>query len=282
MKYDELHSIVRKELNSSTKIVPDEVLRLLAHYLLSIFQLFQSDLVGVYVRGSLACGGFDPRSSDVDVFVILEERMDARRFDKLRTVHEDLREQFPCFGPRLEVAYLSRADIRTYRPNTCHPTIVKRAPLQSKLHESDWILERVATVDHGIALLGPPAGTLIDRVSSGEIRKTAEEILDRWIVWARDEESPDWKLPAIHKAFVVQSTCRALFTAIYGEMVSKEAAVDWALSWLEEPWSTTVRNSKNWRLQNGKQIHLRPEIRGFLGWVEENKREIRHKRQNNA
>jgi len=278
IQYNEFYSIVEQKFGASTIQIPRDLLRLLSSYLVNIAQVFPSDLVAIYVRGSLACGGFDPRTSDVDIFVVIEERIDARRFDHLKSLHEDLRQQFALLGPRLEVAYLSRADIRAYKPNTKHPTIVKRAPLHYKLHESDWVLERAATVNHGIALIGPAPGKLIDRVPSSEIRKVAEEILDRWITWAKDEKNPDWHLPAIHKAFVVQSTCRALFTANYGEMISKDAGVDWALSWLEEPWATTVRNSTDWRLRCGTHIQLRPEIRRFIAWVEENKSELLHGR----
>ena len=113
-QYDEFHSIVEKKFDSSMNQIPREALRLLTSYLVSISQIFPSDLVGVYVRGSLACGGFDPRASDVDIFVVLEERMDAKRFDNLKAVHEDLREQFTLFGPRLEVAYLSRVELSRF------------------------------------------------------------------------------------------------------------------------------------------------------------------------
>jgi len=278
---NEFNSTVERKLGSLEFQVPTEVLSLLGSFLFEVSRIFSGEMVGVYVRGSLACGGFDQRASDIDIFVVLEESVDATVMGKLKTIHEGLREGFPLFGPRLEVAYLSRADIRKYEQNTFHPTIVKRKPLHMRLHGSDWLLERAAVVDHGIALLGPPAGELIDRISGDEIRTVSEEILDQWISWARDEDNPEWHLPVIHKAFVIQSTCRALYSAIFGELVSKEKAVAWALSWMEEPWSSTVRKSKEWRFESGEQIQIRSEIRTFLGWVEKSKSEILHDRKSN-
>ena len=52
--------------------LPPEVTPLLDELVSGITDALGDNLVGVYLRGSLALGGFDPATSDVDVLVVTE------------------------------------------------------------------------------------------------------------------------------------------------------------------------------------------------------------------
>jgi len=99
----------------------------------------------------------------------------------------------------------------------------------------------------GVTLLGPNPKTLIDPISSRELLQAVRSRLSDWADWAQQPDDPDWLLPRSHKAYVVETMCRALYTLEHGELSSKSQAVEWAVEALPEPWRSTVERSQKWR-----------------------------------
>src|SRR5262249_37854212 len=69
----------------------------------------------------------------------------------------------------------------------------------------------------------------------------------RWVEWINDPDDSDWLLPRGHKAYVVETMCRILYTLATGELSGKPQSVAWALETLPEPWRTTLERSQVWR-----------------------------------
>ena len=88
-----------------------------------------------------------------------------------------------------------------------------------------------------------------------------------WEDWANDHEDTDWSLPRAHKAYVIETMCRALHTLARGELASKERSVAWAVENLPEPWSLTVGRSRSWHGDDTPDPALVPEVRRFVLWA---------------
>lgn len=229
--------------------------------------IFRESLVGLYVRGSLATGDFDPETSDVDVLVILDKRVDDDAFRRIEEMHRQLVTLHPRYGPWLEAAYVDRAAIRSFTPGLRHPTLVRRQSLEWHPHGCQWLLDYVTTRECGIALLGPDASSLIDPIPPDRIKSTIRERLREWIGWASNPVNPDWQLPNSHKSYVVATMCRALYALECDVLASKVRLTKWAIETLPEPWRTTVERSRVWLRELQIDLALVPEVQRFVFWT---------------
>jgi predicted nucleotidyltransferase len=226
-----------------------------------------AELIGVYLRGSLAFGDFIPATSDVDVLAVIETPIDATMFARLSALHADLAELPNRYARRLEIAYLDLAALRRFEAGRRHPTLGQGETLAWIEHGSNWILERWTVRERGVTLLGPDPTTLIDPIAREELVVAVRERLPDWDVWAGQPDDPEWSLPRSHKAYVVETMCRALFTLATGELCSKPRAVAWALGALPEPWRTTVERSRAWRTDATRDPAIVPEVKAFVRWT---------------
>ncbi len=247
--------------------LPNEVTGILEALVLDVQQRLACNLVGVYLRGSLASGGFIPETSDIDVLVVTEHAADEAEFEALAALHRQIATLDHPYAHRIEVAYIDRAALRRFQVGLRHPTLGQGETLEWSEHGSNWILERWTVREHGIVLLGPDPKTLIDPVSSAEICRSVRDRLGDWAEWAQTSDDPDWLLPRSHKAYVVETMCRALYTLEHGALSSKAQAVSWAIRTLPEPWRSTVERSRGWRTDDTVDPGIVPQVRRFVLWA---------------
>ena len=231
--------------------------------------LLSSNLVGLYLRGSLATGDFEPDRSDVDLLVVLDHPVDEVQFQQLKDLHDQIANLDNAYAKRLEIAYIDRAGIRKFQPGREYPTLGQGEELGWQEHGTNWLMERWMVREHGIPLFGPDPETLIDPINPAEIKAAAVERLQDWAVWAEDESDPDWQLPRSHKAYAVETICRGLYTVGHGRLVSKHEAVNWALKAIPKPWRDLVNRSRAWRRDSTLDPSLIPEVRAFILWAAE-------------
>ena len=225
------------------------------------------NLVGVYLRGSLALGDFDPATSDLDFFTVTERRISEAEFTALAALHARLDRLPNRYAAELEGPYIDRTAARRFQPRQRHPTIGRGEILTWHEHGSNWMLERWAVREHGITLLGPDPKTLIDPVSLDEIRTAVRLRLPDWVEWANQADDPAQPSSRGHSAYVVETMCRALCALATGALPSKPQAVAWALATLPEPWRTTVERSRAWRTDDTLDPTIVPEVRSFVLWA---------------
>jgi len=226
-----------------------------------------ANLVALYLRGSLVTGAFDPEASDIDFFAVMERRLNEQEFSTLEAVHTGFARLPNRYGDQLEGPYIDRDAARRFRPGERHPTIARNEPLLWREHYANWVFERWMLRASGVTLLGPEPRTLLDPVSRDEILAAVRANMVRWVDWINDPYDPDWLLPRGHKAYVVETMCRILYTLATGELVGKPQSVAWALETLSEPWRTTVERSQSWRNDQTVDLSIAPEVVAFVHWT---------------
>jgi hypothetical protein len=246
--------------------LPRDVVALLDALLAGVQAALAGNLVGVYARGSLAMGEFDPATSDLDVLAATERRVSDGEFAALSALHVRLAAE-AAWGRRLEMAYLDRAALRRFVPGQRQATLYQGEPLAWAEHGSNWVLERWTVRQHGVALCGPHPATLIDPIAPAELRAAVIARLPDWDDWANQPHDPDWRLPRRHKAYVVESMCRALYTLATGDLPGKRQAVAWALTALPERWHSLVQRSRSWRTDDTVDMAIVPEVMAFVHWT---------------
>ncbi len=149
-----------------------------------------SELIGLYVSGSLMMGDFEPASSDIDFLAVTSRPLDASDLPRIAELHNVLAGR--PFGERLEGSYAAK--------DCLHPwgipgNIVSVEPGTSPAYgpgdysaDNMWAL-RNASVD----LLGPPSAALMPEVDPNTLRagllEYLEELLHRPLDRSADELS---------------------------------------------------------------------------------------------
>ena len=244
-----------------------EVAGMLDTLLPGIRDRLREKLVGLYLRGSLALGDFIPETSDIDVLAVTEWPVNDAEFATLAALHAQIAALPHPYANRVEMAYIDRAALRRFKPGLRHPTLGQGEALAWSEHRDNWILERWTVRECGVALLGPDPRTLIDPISSDDLRAAARTRLRDWADWADQPDEPNWLLPRGHQAYVVETMCRALATLACNKLQSKPRAVAWAIATLPEPWRSMVERSRAWRTDETPDPAIVPEVMRLVCWA---------------
>jgi hypothetical protein len=151
-----------------------------------------SSLVGVYAGGSWALGGYEAGRSDLDVSVVVRDRLTDERAEEIvaRVRHE----AFPCPARGLElVVYTAEsAGAATTEPgfelnlNTGRG-LTFRADREPQPGEGHWFaVDRSVLSQHGIALFGPPASEVFASIAPTDLKPVLADVL-RWY----EREAPE-------------------------------------------------------------------------------------------
>ena len=247
--------------------LPLDVTAMLDALLAGIRDKLGPNLVGVYLRGSLALSDFIPATSDIDVLAVTTSPVTVEEFTALVALHIDLAALPNPYANRLEIAYIDRAALKHFAPGQHHPTLGQAEALAWSEHRDNWIFERWTVRECGVTLLGPEPHTLIDRIAPEELRTAARSRLRDWAAWADHPDDPDFLLPRSHKAYVIETMCRALYTVACSQLASKSRAVAWAIATLPEPWPCLVERSEMWRSDRTLDSATVPEVIRFVDWA---------------
>jgi predicted nucleotidyltransferase len=190
---------------------------------------FGDRLVGLYLFGSLAAGGFYPGRSDLDLFAVLESEVaDDTDLEALRAVHGQFEAAHPAWRDRIEVLYISRSVLQTF--DTEPRGRVARISPGEPLHHRDllgnigWNIDWHSVLNGGETLFGPPPLTLGPPVSEEAFLAAVRRQLDDWRALVRDNTVA--YVPA-QQGYIVASVSRALYALATGAQTSKEKAIAW-------------------------------------------------------
>lgn len=200
-----------------------------------------SKLVGVYLFGSLVMGDFD-EISDLDLLVALADDVNDAEFAALDRMHSGIVAAHPDWNDRIELLYLSVAGLWNFK--TRRSPIAVISPGES-FHRAeagaDWLLNWYIVREKGVTLLGAPAETLIAPISRAEYVQNVRD-------YAAAKSVIDETTTRPGQAYLILTLCRALYTVMYGEPISKHRAAAWAADMMPE-WATRIENALLWREQ---------------------------------
>ncbi len=81
----------------------------------SLVSHLRTDLLGSYLFGSLARGGFYPGKSDLDLMAVTATSVEeGEQLDVLRTLHDAFVSERPDWVERVEVSYVALDALRTF------------------------------------------------------------------------------------------------------------------------------------------------------------------------
>ena len=206
--------------------------------------VLDAELLGIYISGSLAAGDFDPESSDIDFVVAVWNSLETNMVRRLRHMHADLAMSHP-WGARMEGAYIDRGALRRHVAGERHPFINDDHPLGLAVLDETWVLNRAQLREHGLTLYGPEPASLIDPVSSEQLKAAMRKELNTW--WRPMLRRSSKLQPRRYQAFAIFTMCRALYLFEHGRIASKPEAARWAISSLDSKWRPVINRASVWR-----------------------------------
>jgi predicted nucleotidyltransferase len=249
--------------------LPLDVSTLLDAFVAGVREALADNLLGVYLRGSLAIGDFDPETSDVDVLAVTRRRVSDGEFEALREMHDRLRALPNRYAAGLEVAYINAAAAKKFKTGQRHPNITSHDPFRWERLESNYVLDLWMAGEQSCALYGFDPRAVFGPITADELRAAAFQRLREWARWAAavPDEDAEWLNERGHQAYVVETICRALLTAESGGVPTKRRAVEWACRTLPEEWRGLVEWSQQHRVDDAMDETMVPEVVRFIEWA---------------
>ena len=207
--------------------------------------ILQADLVGIYLYGSLISGDFEIAVSDIDLVVVLTTALDARQFRLLERMHARVVSDYPEWHDRLELAYISRRALKTFRAETSTIGIISPGePFHLIQAGDDWLISWYDLRLNGMALHGPPIESLIDPIPLSDWLDAVREHIFAYRKTERDAADITFL------SYMVLTVARGVYTLAQGQTASKVKAAAWAQKNYPR-WSELITSALQWRLGAG-------------------------------
>jgi hypothetical protein len=124
----------------------------------NVQEILGDQLMGMYLHGSLANGGFD-QHSDIDVIFVTKADLSEEIFSALKAMHAEMATLDSPWAIQLEVAYIPQNSLRRSDPADIHYPHLDRGngrTLHMLTAESDWsILRHILVKQHRHHRTGP-------------------------------------------------------------------------------------------------------------------------------
>jgi hypothetical protein len=214
------------------------------------------DLVGVYLQGSFALGGADDES-DCDFLVVSSTPVEESRLAALRAFHGGLPHRPGYWNRHLEGSYPLAADVADLGalgrpwPYVDHGSDEVVLDAHCNTEVMRWTLH-----ERGVTLHGPGPRTLLDQVPVETMRAAARRDLRKAVKgWEQHRTWDAWS-----QRYAVVTMPRLLRTKVIGDVVSKPAAVSWALDVLDPEWRPLLETALAERGQRPWDAPIDPEL----------------------
>jgi predicted nucleotidyltransferase len=207
---------------------PAHVTHLLDEIVDSMKRLLGTNLVGMYLHGSLAMGSFNPDLSDIDFLVVTETKLSLETRRSLANTLMELTAHAPAKG--LEMSVLTVDALRNFKyptPYEFHSSIVWLERYQkgevdftdNDKVDADLAAHLTVTKARGVTLYGEPLETVFPDIPP---RHYTESILEDARSILEDMNS--------EPVYNVLNLCRVRAFLEDGKIASKKEGGEWALS----------------------------------------------------
>lgn len=222
----------------------------------SIRSVLVENFCGAYLQGSFAVGDADAYS-DVDFVIVTNDEVSDQQLAALQAMHDRLFNLDSSWAQHLEGSYISKKSLRRLDP--ARPPYLY---LDNGSNDLEWDnhcnteLVRWSLREHGVILAGPDPTSLIDPVSSDQLRQDTRIAMDEWAPWAKSAPMSRWKQP-----YVVLTGCRMLHTLLTGAGTTKREAGEWARGALDDSWAGLIQRALDDRPNPWQRVHQPAEPR---------------------
>ncbi|EXG85945.1 nucleotidyltransferase family protein [Clostridium sp. ASBs410] len=221
------------------KSVPNQALQVAE----VIEDLFENQIIGIYLYGSAILGGLHI-NSDVDILVIINQ-------DLTEATRNDLTKRLMLISGKIGCENLNRPlEVTIINQNDIVPW---QFPPKCEFMYGEWLREQMEAGDipqacydpdvaillwqarsHSLSLKGPEAIKVIEPISMNDIQKAIRSSLPNLIAGVKGDERN-----------VLLTLARMWFTIATGEICSKDMAAEWLIPRLPQNLAVLLEIARN-------------------------------------
>ncbi|MGH7469813.1 MAG: nucleotidyltransferase domain-containing protein [Longimicrobiales bacterium] len=166
------------------------------------------NLVGIYLQGSFAVGGYDEHS-DVDFIVVLERDITDDELGRLQDLHRRVFDLPSEWAKHLEGSYFPKSVLATVQAAGSPVWYLDHgARTLVRSDHCNTVVVRVVLREYGVSLLGPDPDQLVDPIVVTDLQR---DILATIHDWGRDIlENPARYTNRFYQGFIILNYCRML------------------------------------------------------------------------
>ncbi|MDO8497455.1 MAG: nucleotidyltransferase domain-containing protein, partial [bacterium] len=164
------------------KVTPyDDINQVLDILSKEVKEIFDKDLIGLYLTGSLSYGDFNMDRSDIDLLVVLKKAVSDEQLKKLKKKYERLKIIHPKWAERLECSYISIDILKDILPPLQPRPYYGEGELYLATYGNEWLINNYLLYKYGIALIGPDFKTLMKPIDIKEVQKACvRDLFKEW------------------------------------------------------------------------------------------------------
>ena len=205
------------------------------------------DLVALWVYGSAVTGDFDVGVSDVDLIAVTRAGVDPNKLADLGRMHDDLVDRHGEWRDRIEVVYLARATLESFRSSTGPVMVISPGELLHVREERPdaWLQNWYLVRKTGITLHGRKPVGIVPAIDWSEFVEATARYADELV--HRDRAGAHGG----SLAYDILTMCRAFRTVRLDTLSSKAEGASWVAAQMPD-WRRLIDAAMECRRSGGR------------------------------
>lgn len=218
-----------------------------------IRSVLEINLLGVYLSGSFAHGGWDAYS-DVDFNVVIERDLYLEELELLRVVHARVFTIENYYARHLEGSYFPKVILDDLGRTDEPVWYLDNGSLNFERSAHDnTLVNRWVLWEHGLILAGPDPKVWFFPVPESLLKA---EILDTMRTWGGEILTGEYRIDnRWAQKFAVLSYCRMLHSLATGTVQSKPAGAAWGKEALDPHWWPLIDDALSARSKQYMKVY---------------------------
>ena len=178
----------------------------------NLLKILKEKIVGIYLTGSLSYGDFVLERSDIDLLVVVKDKLDINEIELIRNLHKDIEVKYSSWKERIECSYTPIYMLNEILPpKEPRPWIGSGVLYPEAPYGNEWIINSYLLQEYGIPIYGKQYKELLTKpidileVQKASVRDIFKEIEPKI---QNKEELYDSHI----QSYTVLNICRILYT----------------------------------------------------------------------
>lgn len=222
------------------------------------------NIIGIYLFGSLVYGGFDEKTSDIDLVVITKTLLNKAELEKIKIIHKKLNEINNKWANRMEVSYTPMNMLNDKNIPTMPRPYYNEIFYEEATYGNEWLINNYLLVNYGKTIYGTDFKKLIKyEINIDEIKESCiNDFYKEWIPKINDDE---WLSNSHYQSYIIINICRIMYTVFNLKTENKQNSVKWAKEKFNE-WKYLFEEAEKW--DYSKTMNRQKEIKEYIKYME--------------
>lgn len=225
--------------------------------------IFDDQLIGLYLFGSLTYEDFMPNRSDIDLFAIIRKPSKLHEEKQIEVMHQQFEQNHPFWRHRIESQYVPISFFSQILPPTSPRPYFgagKFYPLAP--YGNEWLINNFLLYNYGVTLVGKDIKlTIPEPKISDVIEACVRDLHQEWLTKLDDSS---YLIDPHQQSYVVLNLCRILYAVKKNQLGSKSVSANW-VKHANPQWDSLISTAQKW--EYGQPMNHAAETRQFLRFV---------------